>query len=207
MSKPAGKLYVALLSIHGLIRGHNLELGRDADTGGQILYVLELAQALMRHPDVACVDLITRRVVDETVDDDYAVPVEILSDKLRIVHIDTGVDEHYLPKEQLWDHLDSCADNVVSFFRESGALPDIIHSHHLWLASAVARKLFPAIPMVTSCHSTDLRQFLQCPHLRDRVLPHCRKIDRVLALSGDQADKIRKPYRIDVRRTDIFVGG
>jgi sucrose-phosphate synthase len=27
------KLYVLLLSIHGLIRGH--ELGRDADTGGQ----------------------------------------------------------------------------------------------------------------------------------------------------------------------------
>ena len=52
--------------------------------------------------------------------------------------------------------------------------PDIIHSHHLWLASATARKLMPAIPMVTSCHSTDLRQFLQCPHLRSPfVRQHC----------------------------------
>lgn len=85
--------------------------------------------------------------------------------------------------------------------------PDIIHSHHLWLASAVARKLFPRIPMVTSCHSTDLRQFLQCPHLRDRVLPHCRKIERVLALSGDQADKIRQLYSIASDRIDIVGGG
>ncbi len=85
--------------------------------------------------------------------------------------------------------------------------PDIIHSHHLWLASAVARKLMPTIPMVTSCHSTDLRQFLQCPHLRDRVLPHCQKIDRVLALSGDQADKIKQFYSIASHRIDIVGGG
>ncbi len=85
--------------------------------------------------------------------------------------------------------------------------PDIIHSHHLWLVSAVARKLFPTVPMVTSCHSTDLRQFLQCPHLRARVLPHCQKIDQVLALSDDQADKIRQLYFIDSDRINIVGGG
>ena len=45
MNDQKDKYYIVLLSIHGLIRGKNLELGRDADTGGQILYVLELAQA------------------------------------------------------------------------------------------------------------------------------------------------------------------
>ena len=85
--------------------------------------------------------------------------------------------------------------------------PDIIHSHHLWLASAVARKLMPTMPMVTSCHSTDLRQFLQCPQLQDRVLPHCQKIARVLALSGDQADKINQLYAIASHRIDIVGGG
>ena len=30
------------LHLHGLFRSHELELGRDADTGGQTLYVLEL---------------------------------------------------------------------------------------------------------------------------------------------------------------------
>ena len=85
--------------------------------------------------------------------------------------------------------------------------PDIIHSHHLWLASAVARKHFPGIPMVTSCHSTDLRQYLQCPHLRDRILPHCQKIDRILALSVSQATKIRDLYSISPHRIDIVGGG
>lgn len=35
------RLYLQLLSIHGLIRGENPEFGRDADTGGQVKYVLE----------------------------------------------------------------------------------------------------------------------------------------------------------------------
>ena len=43
-------LYIALISVHGLIRGSNLELGRDADTGGQTLYVVELARALATLP-------------------------------------------------------------------------------------------------------------------------------------------------------------
>ena len=45
-------LYILLISVHGLIRGHNLELGRDADTGGQTKYVVELARALGERADV-----------------------------------------------------------------------------------------------------------------------------------------------------------
>ena len=29
-------LYIVLISMHGLIRGQHMELGRDADTGGQV---------------------------------------------------------------------------------------------------------------------------------------------------------------------------
>jgi len=55
-------LFILLISVHGLIRGENLELGHDADTGGQTKYVVELARALARHVDIEQVDLITRRV-------------------------------------------------------------------------------------------------------------------------------------------------
>src|SRR5690554_2183273 len=41
-----GGLRIAMLSIHGLIRGSDLELGRDADTGGQTKYVVEMTRAL-----------------------------------------------------------------------------------------------------------------------------------------------------------------
>ena len=42
----SNKLYIQLYSLHGLIRGNDIELGRDADTGGQTKYVLELAKCV-----------------------------------------------------------------------------------------------------------------------------------------------------------------
>lgn len=44
-----------------------MELGRDADTGGQIKYVVELAKALGTHENIAQVDLFTRIVEDQSV--------------------------------------------------------------------------------------------------------------------------------------------
>ena len=151
--KSAGGLYIALLSIHGLIRGSNLELGRDADTGGQTLYVVELAQALARHPEVRKVDLITRRVVDAEVSGDYAEALEMLAENLRIVRINAGPDE-YIPKERLWDHLDNFADNLASFFREGDGLPDIVHSHYAdagYVGSRIAN--FLGVPLIHTGHS------------------------------------------------------
>ncbi|WP_168206006.1 glycosyltransferase family 4 protein [Geobacter sp. FeAm09] len=85
--------------------------------------------------------------------------------------------------------------------------PDIIHSHHLWLVTAITRRILPDIPMVASCHSTDLRQFMQCGHLRSQVYEDCRKVERVLALSRDQSRMIQSLYQIDGRRIDIVGGG
>ncbi|MEC9314181.1 MAG: glycosyltransferase, partial [Pseudomonadota bacterium] len=153
MSDQPGPIYIALISVHGLIRGNNLELGRDADTGGQTLYVLELAQALSECDDVAQVDLITRHIKDEHVSPDYAVPVELINDKFRIVRIDAGPDE-YIYKEQLWDHLDVFADNLADFFREQNHFPDLIHSHYAdagLVGSHVANLL--GIPLVHTGHS------------------------------------------------------
>ena len=103
-------LYIVLISVHGLIRGRNLELGRDADTGGQTKYVVELAKALAKQPNVERVDLITRRIIDSEVSPDYAEPVEALAENAQIVRIEAG-PEGYIRKEELWDHLDSFADN------------------------------------------------------------------------------------------------
>ncbi len=129
MTRQPGELYVALISVHGLIRGRDLELGRDADTGGQSLYVVELARALAKQPGVARVDLLTRLIDAPDLSDDYAQPVEELGDGARIIRIKAGPDE-YLAKEQLWDHLDSFADNALNYFRNNDQMPDIIHGHY-----------------------------------------------------------------------------
>jgi sucrose-phosphate synthase len=153
MASDEPKLYLLLISIHGLIRGHDLELGRDADTGGQTLYVVELARALGECEEVERVDLVTRRVVDPAVSEDYARHEEPLSDKVRIVRIDGG-PEAYLPKEQLWDHLDSFTDNLVEWIRQQPRVPDIVHSHYADAGYVGVRLAnLAAVPLVHTGHS------------------------------------------------------
>jgi glycosyltransferase involved in cell wall biosynthesis len=85
--------------------------------------------------------------------------------------------------------------------------PELIHTHHLWLMSSLARELLPGLPMVVTCHSTDLRQFINCPHLRPSVVAPCRTIDRVMALSPHQAERITELYQIPEERIRVVGGG
>ncbi len=121
--------YIILISIHGLIRAHDLELGRDADTGGQTKYVVDLARSLSEQPAVDRVDLVTRQVIDPAVSKDYARQQETISPKAQIIRISAGPDE-YIAKEQLWDHLDSFMDNLFNWLNEQERMPDIVHSHY-----------------------------------------------------------------------------
>jgi len=85
--------------------------------------------------------------------------------------------------------------------------PDVIHSQHLWLLSSLARTLFPDIPVIASCHGSDLRQFNQCPHLRAQVLAGCRRLDAILALSESQRDEIASGYGISKDRIMVTGAG
>jgi glycosyltransferase involved in cell wall biosynthesis len=83
--------------------------------------------------------------------------------------------------------------------------PDLIHSHHLWIVSALVRRRVPGIPMVTTCHGSDLRQFQNCPHLQERVLRGCRRVDAVMALSETQKADIVRLYALPEEK--VFVVG
>ena len=146
-------MYPLLISIHGLVRGSNLELGRDADTGGQIKYVVDLARALSGFDSVERVDLVTRRVVADEVDAAYARPREALGEKAAIVRIDAGPDA-YIPKEQLWDYLDVFTDNLLDWLNHQPRLPDVIHAHYAD-AGYVGVRLshITGIPLVFTGHS------------------------------------------------------
>ncbi|XOF34249.1 MAG: HAD-IIB family hydrolase [Candidatus Electrothrix sp. YB6] len=174
-------LYLALISIHGLIRGNDLELGRDPDTGGQTRYVRDLAYALGKHKDVDRVDLITQRVVDDAVSGDYAQAVEKLNKCAQIVRLDTGA-EGYLRKEELWEYLDVFADNLLAMFQEQNRFPDILHSHYAD-AGFVGVRLsnLTGIPLVHTGHSLG----------RDKKL-------RLLA-AGMQKEEIESRYNISRR--------
>lgn len=150
---PAGDgLRITLLSLHGLIRGHDVELGRDADTGGQIKYVLELADELSRRDDVSSVELITRQIFDDRIGPDYAQVIEPLNDKAKIVRVPFG-PKRYLRKEALWPYLESFIDQMLGHFRRTG-LPDLIHGHYAdagYAGAQLARLLH--VPYAFTGHS------------------------------------------------------
>lgn len=85
--------------------------------------------------------------------------------------------------------------------------PEIIHTHHLWLASKTARTLLPDLPMVTTCHGTCLRQLSLCPHLREDVKESCASIDRIMSLSRFQKKQISEIHSIDPEKIDVVGGG
>lgn len=147
------QLYVLLISVHGLIRGEQLELGVDADTGGQCTYVLDLARALAEHPQVGKVELMTRLIEDPDVSPDYALPQEPLSEKARIIRFPCG-PKRYMRKETLWPHLDQMVDRCLHYLRQQGRLPDVIHSHYAD-AGYVGRQLsmLLGIPQIHTGHS------------------------------------------------------
>lgn len=174
-------LYLQLFSIHGLIRGQSLELGRDADTGGQTKYVVELANALAKHEDIAQVDLVTRLIRDKAVSEDYAKPVEELSDNARIVRIQCG-GRKYLRKELLWPHLEEFIDKSIKFLTTQERVPDLFHGHYAD-AGYVAMQLASAFdaPFVFTGHSLGRN-----------------KLAKLLA-DGMHKSEINRQYRISTR--------
>ncbi|WP_442499526.1 HAD family hydrolase [Methylobacter sp. sgz302048] len=153
MTGKTDPLYLLLISVHGLIRGHDLELGRDADTGGQTKYVVDLTRALALRDDVERVDLVTRQIIDANISADYGEPVERLQDKARIIRIAAGPDG-YFRKEELWDYLDIFADNLLHWLHQQPRMPDVLHSHYAD-AGYVAMRLahLTGIPLIHTGHS------------------------------------------------------
>jgi sucrose-phosphate synthase len=174
-------LYIQMFSLHGLIRSENLEMGRDADTGGQIKYVLELCRTLSELEGIRQVDLFTRWISDKSVSSDYARPVEIVTDKFRIVRIRCG-GAKYMRKELLWPHLDEYTDKTIKFMKSEALIPDIVHGHYPDAgAVALELSLIFGIPFIYTGHSMG--------RVKKEKLLH----------DGMKESDINKKYRIDQR--------
>jgi sucrose-phosphate synthase len=150
-------MYIQLISIHGLVRGRNIEMGRDADTGGQVRYVIELARNLAQLPGVDAVDLFTRRIRDKRVSPDYSQEIEELGPNCRIVRLPCG-GGRYIRKEKLWPYLDDFVDAMISFTRQHPEgirrTPSVVHGHYAdagYVAKGVASVL--GVPFIFTGHS------------------------------------------------------
>ncbi|MQL83411.1 hypothetical protein Taro_015904 [Colocasia esculenta] len=179
------RLYIVLISLHGLVRGENMELGRDSDTGGQVKYVVELARALAATKGVHRVDLLTRQISSPDVDWSYGEPVEMLSRAsdvesngdgcgAYVIRLPCGPRDRYLAKESLWPHIPEFVDralahitNVARALRDQTddgkpTWPYVIHGHYAD-AGEVAARLSGSlnVPMVMTGHSLGRNKFEQ----------------------------------------------
>jgi len=169
------------LHLHGLFRSRDLELGRDADTGGQTLYVLDLVRSLALRPEVEQVDVVTRLIQDRRVDVSYSQPVETIAPGARILRLPFG-PKRYLRKEQLWPHLEDLADQLVQHLTQPGQGVDWIHAHYAdagFVGALVSQRL--GIPLVFTGHSLG------------------REKQRRLLASGGDRQQIEQAYAISRR--------
>ncbi|XXG86989.1 hypothetical protein AAC387_Pa11g1786 [Persea americana] len=179
-------LYIVLISLHGLVRGENMELGRDSDTGGQVKYVVELARALAATKGVYRVDLLTRQISSPEVDWSYGEPVEMLTTRsddadssgdssgAYIIRLPCGPRARYIPKESLWPHIPEFVDRALAHIVDVASSlgnqldggkptwPYVIHGHYAD-AGEVAAHLSGAlnVPMVLTGHSLGRNKFEQ----------------------------------------------
>ncbi|WP_432734722.1 glycosyltransferase family 4 protein [Maridesulfovibrio sp. FT414] len=85
--------------------------------------------------------------------------------------------------------------------------PDVIHTNHLWMVSAVTREAAPGIPVVTTCHGTCLRQHKLCPDLGRSLIKNLSGIDRIIALFEDQKAEIQELLNFPAERISMISGG
>jgi sucrose-phosphate synthase len=150
----AAGLYIVMVSVHGLIRGRDLELGRDADTGGQTKYVVELAARPGAPTRGRAVDLITRRIDDPHVSDDYDRELEPLDDEGRRASCGcaaaataTGARSCSGRTSTSW-----CPRRCAS--SATRAAPDLVHGHYAdagYVAHELSARL--GVPLVFTGHS------------------------------------------------------
>jgi mannosylfructose-phosphate synthase len=119
---------IAMVSTHGYVAAVP-PLGA-ADTGGQVVYVIELSRklALLGYE----VDIWTRRFGDQS-------EIEQVADRVRIIRMPCGGPD-FIPKEYLCDSLPEWNENALRFIHRHRLNYRFINSHY-WDAGMAAQHL------------------------------------------------------------------
>ena len=131
-----------MISVHGYV-GTEPELGKP-DTGGQVVYVLELADRFSRLGKR--VDLLTRQFEDQP---EY----DLVNENYSVWRVPFG-GKKFIRKEDMHDHLNQFVTNTLSAIKKQGKRYDIIYSHYWdagWAGQKIAEEL--GVPHVHTPHS------------------------------------------------------
>lgn len=122
------KQRIMMISTHGYV-SPTPEFGKP-DTGGQVVYLLELSKCLARLGFE--VDIYTRQFEDQP-------ECEEINDRVRVLRIPCGSDE-FIPKETLCEHIPEWVKNAEQSIAANGLQYMFINSHY-WDAGLAGQSL------------------------------------------------------------------
>ncbi len=134
-----------MVSAHGYVAA-DPPLGA-ADTGGQVVYVLELSKKLAQLGFE--VDIWTRRFEDQP-------EIDVINERVRVIRVPCG-GRNFLDKEYLIRHLDEWTENALRFIKKHGLSYQFLNSHY-WDAGYATQRLAESLnaPHVHTPHSVGL---------------------------------------------------
>jgi len=136
---------IAMVSTHGYVAA-TPPLGA-ADTGGQVVYVIELSKKLAQLGYE--VDIWTRRFEDQP-------EFDVVNERVRVIRVRCGGKE-FIPKEYLFEHLPEWNEHALRFIQKHGLKYSFINSHY-WDAGYTSQHLSDVlnVPHVHTPHSLGL---------------------------------------------------
>ncbi len=203
---------VCMLSTHGYFDPVP-ELGKT-DTGGQVLYVLQLARSLAELGTK--VDIYTRWF------DRSKSQIESLPDcrDARVIRVPAGGWE-FIPKERIYDVLDELTKNMIDFIRGNGLEYDLFHGHYVdagIVALDVARAFSrPAFFTAHSLGAWKRQRIGGDPEEMDALFNFSKRISEELRIfksvaaqsvtSTEEIDKIEELYGFRSPRMEFIPPG
>lgn len=185
-----------MISLHGYVAG-SPELGKP-DTGGQVVFVMELAKRFARLG--YNVDVLTRQFEDQP-------PEDRINDNLRVWRIPFGGRE-FIRKEDMHDWYGDFVSNALAAIRKHGLHYDVVNSHY-WDAGVSGQKIAEElqIPHVHTPHSLgwwkakDMKSLNEGEAANYRFEERIQKefvlyrsCDHVIATTEQQAELIEDHY-------------
>ncbi len=202
-----------MVSTHGYVAAEP-PLGA-ADTGGQVVYVLELSKKLAQLGYE--VDIWTRRFEDQP-------EMDIVNERVRVLRVPCG-GRNFLDKEYLVRHLDEWVTNARRFIKQHHLTYQFFNSHY-WDAGYATQRLAEAlkVPHVHTPHSLgiwkkqlmerdspdDAANFEKKYNFAQRITEETilyRSCEQIIATTPDQLDMIVKDYGVPASQVSMIPPG
>ncbi len=204
---------IMMISTHGYVAAEP-PLGAP-DTGGQVVYVIELSKKLAQFGNK--VDIWTRRFEDQP-------EIEEVNENVRIIRMPCG-GEDFIPKEYLYEKIPEWAKNALSFIKKNKLNYTFVNSHY-WDAGLaghiISEKL--EITHVHTPHSIgtwkkeqmetdypeDAHSFEEKYNFSNRIKYETmmyHSCDLLIATTPIQVDKIESDYDISQKKIRMVPPG